>query len=69
MSRQPGFVPVNYGLAGAVLLGLGLLAMVARAVSPWLGGPELPSLAFPFGIILSLVGLYILWTSRRRNDS
>ncbi|HSR47551.1 MAG TPA: hypothetical protein VLL77_06130 [Anaerolineales bacterium] len=67
MSQQSGFVPINYRIAGAILLILGVVILLGAAFSKWIAALSLPPLAFPVGVVLSLVGLYVLWIARRQN--
>lgn len=66
MSQQPGFVPIDFRLAGSVLLGLGILCLAAYAGSQLAGWFPAPSLIGPLGIALTLIGLYVRWASRHK---
>jgi hypothetical protein len=61
MNRPPGFVPVNYRLAGRLLLvlaGLGLLATAIDAFSAWFA---LPNWVLIVSLVLIPVSLYLLF--------
>jgi hypothetical protein len=60
MNRPAGFVPVNYRLAGRLVLimaGIGLLAVAVDALTAWLG---LPKWVLIVSLGLLPVGLYLL---------
>jgi len=60
MNRPAGFVPVNYRLAGRLLLvlaGIGLLAAAVDALTAWFG---LPKWVLIVSLGLLPVGLYLL---------
>ena len=61
MNRPAGFVPVNYRLAGRLLLilaGLGLLATGVDALTGWFG---LPSVVWIASLVLIPISLYLLF--------
>ena len=60
MNQPAGFVPVNYRLAGRLVLimaGIGLLAVAVDALTAWLG---LPKWVLIVSLGLLPVGLYLL---------
>jgi hypothetical protein len=61
MNRPAGFVPVNYRLAGKLLLilgGMGLLATGVDALTGWFG---LPTIVLIVSLVCLPVSLYLLF--------
>ena len=61
MNRPAGFVPVNYRLAGKLLLilgGMGLLATGIDALTGWFG---LPTIVLVVSLLCIPVSLYLLF--------
>jgi len=61
MNRPAGFVPVNYRLAGKLLLilaGIGLLATGVDALTGWFG---LPTIILIVSLVCISVSLYLLF--------
>ena len=61
MNRPAGFVPVNYRLAGKLLLilgGIGLLATGVDALTGWFG---LPTIVLIVSLVCLPVSLYLLF--------
>ena len=61
MNRPAGFVPVNYKIAGKLLLilaGIGLLATGVDALTGWFG---LPGVVWIASLVLIPVSLYLLF--------
>jgi hypothetical protein len=61
MNRPAGFVPINYRLAGKLLLilgGIGLLATGVDALTSWFG---LPTIVLIVSLVLIPVSLYLLF--------
>lgn len=67
MSQQSGFVPINYRIAGSALLVLGVVVLFAVVLGEWIAMLPLPPLALPVGVVLCLIGLYLLWIARRQD--
>lgn len=61
MNRPAGFVPVNYRLAGKLLLilgGIGLITSVVDALTGWFGLPKIVPIV---SLVLIPVSLYLLF--------
>lgn len=68
MKRSPGFVPINFRLAGVLLFILGsaiLIAGVLAAITQWFG---LPGYWLLSGALLLLLGLYLRFVVAERED-
>jgi hypothetical protein len=62
MSKQPaGFVPANYKVTGAILLGAGILSLLAKGVEYLTGWYSLSNIPLFFGIACTLIGLYLVY--------
>jgi hypothetical protein len=59
VKRSPGFVPVNLRLAGALLLVLGSVILLAGALAALTHRFGLPGYWLLFGALLVLLGLYL----------
>ena len=60
MNRPAGFVPVNYRLAGKLLLILGIIGLLATGVDALMGWFGLPKVVFIVSLVLIPVSLYLL---------
>ena len=60
MNRPAGFVPVNYRLAGKLLLILGGIGLLATGVDALTGWFELPEAIFIISLLCIPVSLYLL---------
>ena len=60
MNRPAGFVPVNYRLAGKLLLILGIIGLLATGVGALTGWFELPRVVFIASLASIPVSLYLL---------
>lgn len=59
MNRPAGFVPVNYRLAGKLLLILGIIGLLATGVGALTGWFRLPRVILIVSIALIPVSLYL----------
>ncbi len=60
MNRPAGFVPINYRLAGKLLLILGIVGLLATGVDALTGWFRLPRVVFIASLVLIPVSLYLL---------
>ena len=60
MNRPAGFVPVNYRLAGKLLLILGIIGLLVTGVDALTGWIGLPRVVFIVSLALIPVSLYLL---------
>ena len=60
MNRPGGFVPVNYRLAGKLLLTLGWIGLLATGVDALTGWFGLPTIVLIVSLVLIPVSLYLL---------
>ncbi len=65
MSQPSGFVPINFRAAGVLLLTAGVTALLASALSWLTGWFRVSEALVVFGGGAALIGLYILYVSRR----
>jgi len=61
MSKQPGFVPANFKVAGNILLILGAVSLIAKGVDYLTGWFSLSTMPFFFGMGCLLFGLYLVY--------
>jgi len=61
MSKQPGFVPANYKIAGNILLILGVVSLIVKGVDYLTGWLSLSNIPFFFGVGCILFGLYLVY--------
>lgn len=65
MSRQSGFVPIQFHIAGKLLLvlsGIGLLAAAVAKLTAWFA---FPSMALIMSLIAIPIGLYLVLVAPR----
>jgi hypothetical protein len=65
MNRPAGFIPINYRMAGRLLLvvgGLGLLVTGVDALTGWFG---LPPVVFIVSLVCIPVSLYLLFVPKK----
>ena len=60
MNRPAGFVPVNYRLAGKLLLILGIIGLLATGVDALTDWFELPRVVVIVSLVFIPVSLYLL---------
>lgn len=60
MSRDSGFVPIRFHIAGRLLLLLGALGLVAVAIGALTGWFSLPSAILYVSLAAVPIGLYLL---------
>jgi hypothetical protein len=63
--HRSGFVPIDFRLAGWVLVALGFLTIAVKLASRWTGSFPFPTLSLPLGLILAGIGAYLLWVDSR----
>ena len=61
MNRPAGFVPINYRIAGKVLLILGLIGLLVTGVDAITGWFGLPKVILIVSVVLIPVSLYLLF--------
>jgi len=61
MSKEPGFVPANYKVAGNLLLLVGIISLLAKGVDNITGWFSLSIIPLFFGIACILIGLYLVY--------
>jgi len=61
MSKESGFVPANYKLAGNILLFLGIISLLAKGVDYFTGWLSLSNIPLFFGMACVLIGLYLVY--------
>jgi apolipoprotein N-acyltransferase len=67
VKNPSGFVPINFRIAGVLLLTLGILSLlcgIAAALTGWFA----PGLLLILSVLLLLVGLYLLFAVPRGDD-
>ena len=55
MSQRSGFVPIDFRLAGWILLAVGILIVAVRLIADWIGIFRMPAVSVPLGVIALLV--------------
>jgi hypothetical protein len=61
MKRDSGFVPINFRLVGKFLLPIGMISIVAAALSSFSGWFELPRIVLYFGLAAIPVSIYLIF--------
>ena len=65
MKHLPGFVPVNFYLAGKILLFIGIIGLVLFGISKITGWFVLPQVVLPFSLVTIPVSLYLIFVVPR----
>ena len=59
--NMPGFLPVNFKYVGLILLIIGLLGLIIKALSYWTNWFEVSNTIIYFGVVLILLSLYFIF--------
>jgi hypothetical protein len=65
MSKPAGFVPIQFHMAGRILLAIGIIGLVLFGVSTLTGWFALPSATLGVSIVVILVSLYLIFVVPR----
>ena len=66
MSRDSGFVPIRFNLAGKMLLVMGIIGLVVMGIDTLTGWFSLPSIILIVSAIMILVSLYLIVLPREK---
>ena len=69
MSNEPGFVPVNFALAGKILVGVGGTALLLTLIGELTGWFTLSLFVLILAVVLVLVGLYMIFIVASQENS
>lgn len=61
MNQPAGFVPANYRFAGKLLLGLGVIGLLATGIDAVTGWFGLPTIVFIVSLVCIPISLYLLF--------
>lgn len=59
--HQPGFAPIDFHLAGKVLLVLGLISTILKGVDYLFGCLNFPNNIFILGLVSIFVSIYLIF--------
>jgi hypothetical protein len=65
MSKPAGFVPIQFHMAGRILLVIGIIGLVSFGVSTLTGWFALPTATLGVSIALILISLYLIFVVPR----
>jgi len=61
MKYAPGLVPVNFRLAGKILLGLGIAGTLLKGIDCLIGWTSIPNVIFYVSLALITIGIYLIF--------
>ncbi len=65
MSRLSGFVPINFSLAGKLLVAAGVIGLILSALARFTNLQALPSVVTYMSIVAIPLGFYVIWAARK----